>query len=82
MYKHLGLYELNFRVEEKSTSQGLPYDFESIMHYQNNTFSTSLEKLTLLPKNANIPSSRLGISQNGTTLDFLHVNILYCGGKF
>ena len=76
------MYEMNFHVQESSTAQGLPYDFESVMHFRQNAFSRSLHKLTVLPSKEGLPSSRLGISHTGTNLDFLHVNILYCGGKF
>ena len=75
------MYETNFHVEENSTSQGLPYDFESVMHFRHNAFASSSGISTVLPKNTSLPYSRLGISTNGTSLDFLHINIAYCGGK-
>ena len=75
------MYEINFHVQENSTSQGLPYDFESIMHFRHNAFSNSRQKSTIFPQNLSFPSNRFGISNVGTSLDFLHVNILYCGGK-
>ena len=73
---------MSFHVQEKSTSQGLPYDFESVMHFRQNALSTRPKKNTIIPKSTEIPSSRLGTSINGTILDFLHVNLLYCGGEF
>ena len=81
-FTSLGMYEMNFEVQDKSTAQGLPYDFESVMHFRYNEMSVSCEKLTLLPQNSSLHSIRLGISVTGTKLDFLHINILYCGGKF
>ena len=76
------MYEMNFRIQEDSTSQGLPYDLESIMHFKHNKLSVSEGISTILPQNVYLPSSILGISESGTNLDFLHVNILYCGGKY
>ena len=76
------MYEMNFRIEEDSTAQGLPYDFETTMHFPHNTLSISEQLSTIIPQSAHLPASYLGTSQTGTNLDFLHVNILYCGGKF
>ena len=70
-----------FRVENKTTSQGLPYDFNSIMHFRHNAFSRG-HKSTVLPRDHGIPKTSLGTSDTGTDLDFLHLNVLYCGGTF
>ena len=69
-----------FRTQNMSTSQGLPYDFSSIMHFRHNAFSRDSSKSTLIPHNATIPKITLGSSATATDLDFLHLNILYCGG--
>ena len=74
-------FENNFLIERRSTSQGLPYDFSSIMHFRHNAFSCdSDKKSTLVPHNLTISRILLGISEKGTDLDFLHLNLLYCGG--
>ena len=76
------MYERTFSIEEDSTAQGLPYDFESNMHFQHNVFSISEQIPTIIPLSARLPSRSLGVSKTGTYLDFLHVKILYCGGKY
>lgn len=60
-------------------SQGLPYDFESVMHYTSKASSKN-GRSTLLPKDSNIPPQLLGNAQVPTTYDYLHINLLYCGG--
>ena len=75
-------FQGNFDIEEKSTSQGLPYDFTSIMHVRHNAFSCEFRcKSTVLPRNISIPTNELGRCSTGTDFDFLHINLLYCGGK-
>ena len=74
-------YEGNFAMECGTTSQGLPYDFSSIMHFRHNTFSRDVRlRSTILPRNPTFLKAKLGCSTTGTDLDFLHVNLLYCGG--
>ena len=69
-----------FNVEFSSTTQGLPYDFNSTMHFQHNAFALP-DKSTLEPRTLTIPKTDLGCSATGTELDFLHINLLYCGGN-
>ena len=38
-------------------------------------------KSTVLPRSLSIPKKELGSSTAGTMLDFLHINLLYCGGR-
>ena len=70
----------NFLIQNSSTSQGLPYDFSSIMHFRPNAFSVDYHKSTIVPHNHTIPTAILGSSATATDLDFLHLNLLYCGG--
>ena len=70
-----------FCTQNKSISQGLPYDFRSIMHFRHNAFSRGRYKSTLIPHNRSVSKSILGSSATATDLDFLHLNLLYCGGK-
>ena len=74
-------FEKNFRTESDSISQGLPYDFSSIMHFRHNAFSRSSYKSTVVPLNNTINITLLGSSSTGTDLDFLQLNIVYCGGR-
>ena len=69
-----------FETENRSSSQGLPYDFSSIMHFLHNAFSRNPHKSTIVPHSGAIPKTLLGYSAKGSDLDFLHLNILYCGG--
>ena len=74
-------FEEKFSIESRSTSQGLPYDFMSVMHFRHDAFSGNRgKKSTLVPRILAIPGTILGGSENGTDLDFLHLNLLYCGG--
>ena len=63
-----------------SASQGVPYDFSSIMHVRHNAFSCDYHKSTIIPRNRTIPNTILGSSATATDLDYLHLNLLYCGG--
>lgn len=42
-------YNFNKLTEEEINSLGLPYDFDSIMHYAKNTFSKNTFLDTILP---------------------------------
>ena len=77
---HIGFQEM-FETESRSSSQGLPYDFSSIMHFRHNAFSRDYNESTVVPRNRTISKAILGCSAKATDLDFLHLNILYCGGK-
>ena len=77
---HEGFQE-KFSMQSRSTSQGLPYDFSSIMHFQHTAFSSNPNLSTVIPHNHTIPKIILGSSATATDLDFLHLNLLYCGGK-
>ena len=69
-----------FGIQRKSTSQGIPYDFSSIMHVRHDAFSRSRYQSTVLPRNRATSETILGTSTTATDLDFLHLNLLYCGG--
>lgn len=66
---HIGPIEVN------ATSQGLPYDSSSIMQTYLPNFQKSGPHLRILPLHTTIK-----IIQRLSTLDKLHINILYCGG--
>ena len=64
-----------------ASSQHVPYDYSSVMHFRHDAFSPEMrDKSTVLPRNEAIPKIKLGSSYTGTNLDFLHINLLYCGG--
>ena len=70
-----------FWIQSRSSSQGVPYDFSSIMHFRHNAFSFDRDESTVVPCNRAIPKSILGSSATATDLDYLHINLLYCGGR-
>ena len=71
------------------TTQELPYDYKSLMHYSSYAFSKNgLPTIVTRNSNASIVSSNkdsTGIvlyNQFATELDYLHINLAYCGGQF
>ena len=68
-----------FDVEYTSTTQELPYDFSSTMHFQHDAFAYPNQS-TLEPLSLRIAKKDLGSSVTGTEFDFLHINLLYCQG--
>lgn len=62
----------------ESTPQALPFDYSSVMSHNLHKFSRS----------GQIPTSSVGhfgISTHGkyaSELDYLHINLLYCGGMY
>lgn len=71
--------EGNFRTVSSAfvTTQGVPYDLESIMHYGAHAFSRNGNP-TIIPRN-NTPLGILGQRKGFSKLDFEHLNVLYCG---
>lgn len=62
------------------TTQGLPYDVRSIMHYSAYAFSHN-GMPTIEPVDTSILLSDLGQRQALTTLDIKHIQSLYCNGE-
>ena len=63
-----------------ATSQGLPFDLQSVMNYFEFVTEGRSKPLTIFPHNDTWES---GHSENytlPTDLDILHINLLYCGG--
>lgn len=64
-------------MANESTTLGIPYDFESVMHYKNNSFSRDKKrKPTILPRNTSAPvlmGQRIRISKS----DIAKLNRLY-----
>ena len=63
--------------QSMSTTQGIMYDFDSLMHYLPNAFSTN-GKVTVLPLDRSVDLSRLGQRIDFSQYDLQHVNTLYC----
>lgn len=77
-------YNFNKLSEEEISSLGLPYDFDSIMHYAKNTFSKSTFLDTILPIENPLLKVRPEIGQRIRLSkgDILQTNLLYrCPSK-
>ena len=59
-----------------SITQGLPYDFQSVMHYR----PTIYKFPKIIPVHYKVSIYKLGASDVPTKTDYLHVNLLYCRG--
>ena len=74
--------ESNFETTSTAfvTTQGVPYDIRSIMHYGAYAFSRNRQP-TIVPVDSGISLSSLGQRNGFTAMDIQHVNTLYCGCK-
>ena len=61
------------------TTQGIPYDLGSVMHYSAFAFSRNRQP-TIEPVNPSVQLSSLGQRNGFSPSDIQHVNTLYCGG--
>ena len=73
-------FESNFRKKHKSEidSQGVGYDYNSIMHYNRNFFSSSYGLNTIQAKD---PRIVIGLAVELSQYDILQTNRLYRCGK-
>ena len=63
-------------MDENISTQGIQYDYKSIMHNRRTQFSKGkLPAIVTLKYRG-----RLGSSPHPSSLGILHLNILYCGG--
>lgn len=62
--------------ENVATTQSIPYDLRSVMHYDAYAFSTN-GRPTIEPQNSRVKLSNIGQRQGFTDLDLQHVNALY-----
>ena len=72
-------HEQNFRAVSPRffTTQGVPYDLASIMHYGAYDFSRNGQP-TIVPLDSSIPLSSLGQENGFSQKDLQHINALYC----
>ncbi len=64
------------------TTQGVPYDIRSVMHYGAYAFSRNREP-TIQPVDPSVSLRQLGQRSGFSALDLEHVNTLYCkDGKY
>ena len=70
----------DFKRERELTTQEVPYDYASIMHYGEFCASANGQR-TILPVRNSTEAVFLGQFQYPTDYDYLHVNLLYCSGE-
>ena len=66
-------------MKENASTQGIPYDYESVMQlhgtaFRGNNFRTMVR--------LNYDGDWKSATQYPTLPDFYHLNILYCGGMY
>ena len=66
--------------ESTGTTNDIPYDFDSIMHYDAYAFSRN-DKPTIEPIDDSISIDRLGQRTQLSQRDLDHIRELYCQGK-
>ena len=69
-----------FRTLTDTVTQGLPYDYSSIMHLKHNAFSIN-NLSTMIPVNDSIPKEMLGQATDPNQQDYLDIMLTYCGEK-
>ena len=75
-------YEFNFDKKEENVidSQGVGYDYNSIMHYDRNAFARFTSFDTMRARDPTIP---IGLARELSELDILQTNRLYnCGENY
>ena len=70
-----------FTLNFITTTQNLPYDYQSLMHFPSHAYSIN-GKPTLKPLDESINESYLGSSNTPTEIDYYHIKMLYCKGLY
>ena len=76
-------YEHNFDIFYKASTQQVPYDFQSIMHYGSYCYSSN-GKPTLLQRvhsEDRVEFVKVKTVKLPSDYDYLHLNLLYCEGR-
>ena len=74
-------FATNFQLVDAamSTTNDVPYDYDSIMHYDAYAFSRN-NRPTIEPLDDSVPLDRLGQRTHLSQLDLDHIKELYCQG--
>ena len=67
-----------FEIITDAVTQGLPYDFGSIMQMKHDAYSKN-GLSTMIPLNDSIPKEMLGQSTYPSQQDYLDIKLTYCG---
>ena len=73
--------ERNFDRVPNSATNGIPYDYYSIMHYGLTDFSKN-GRQTIVPLDRTVDQRRIGNAPNFSQKDLQHVNTLYRCPRF
>ncbi|XP_055349090.1 zinc metalloproteinase nas-14-like [Paramacrobiotus metropolitanus] len=66
-----------FAKHEEGNTYGLPYDYESVMHYKHNAFAKNSSFPTILPT---VRNSKIGQNKNLSPMDVVRINRRFrCG---
>ena len=68
------------RSDEYYSTQNIPYNYKSLMHYQAYAGSTN-DKPTIEPLDDRIPLEDLGSAKDIGEYEILHLKKWYCGGE-
>ena len=81
-FMHPTGYRRNFNKYSGSIAdvQGIPYDFDSLMHYGAYDFAINRNIPVIRPRSSSISLSRIGQRNRLSPYDIMQVNIRYCPG--
>ena len=65
---------------DRATTQGLPYDIESVMHYDARSYSINGQPTMV--SLVSTPITPCYYREYPTKYDYLHINLLYCKGTY
>lgn len=60
--------------KQVGSTLGLPYDYETVMHYPFNAFAVNREMPTMVPK---VKGARIGQNENLSQLDIVRIKKAY-----
>ena len=69
-----------FDIANDTVTQGLPYDYGSIMQFKHNAFSKN-NLSTMIPVNDSTPKEMLGQATEPSQQDYLDIMLTYCGER-
>lgn len=70
--------KVQFQIHTDADMLGLPYDYESVMHYPFNAFAKNPNLPTIIPTTKN---ARIGQTKNLSPIDILRIQLAYkCNG--
>jgi len=73
-------HNFNLYSQSEADVQGIPYDFDSIMHYGPYGFAINRNVPVIEPRDSSISLNRLGQRDKLSPYDIMQVNIRYCPG--